>query len=220
MSDHSGQQVDSGVWARRIRILQLLDAMERADLNPLPLTHLHATAYFANVLSPIWDLRPLDGKILKRLGGPYYPELQTDVDGLVGQGLVVPSEVSYFRDDHGVARLTASYELNADLATPPIEAINRSRDGQRLGRFLRELAYAIAAIGSDEFENAIHHDATYTTPTVGVGFVIDFAEWQSSNASERIAYRFDEFVPLAGERTSPGEKLGLYIHYLDRVANE
>ena len=57
---------------RQVRLLVLLRAAEAAGLAPLRILRLHAFAYLSNVLAPVWDLRALDGKVLKRRGGPFY----------------------------------------------------------------------------------------------------------------------------------------------------
>ena len=55
---------------RRCRVLLLLDAAEQVGIAPLPSARLHAFAYLADVLSPVWKLVPFDGKIYKSDGGP------------------------------------------------------------------------------------------------------------------------------------------------------
>src|SRR4051794_40231134 len=101
---------------RRIRLVVILDAAERAGLVPLPVMQLHAMAFFANVLSPVWQMPPLEGSLLKRRGGPYYPPLQRDLDRLVGTGVAVISELGQARDDQGHWRLEGSYRLNGHFS--------------------------------------------------------------------------------------------------------
>ena len=73
---------------QRVRVVRLLEAAERAGITPIPARRLHAYAYLADVLSPVWDLQPFDGKVLKVKHGPHYPDLQREVDRLVVMGLV------------------------------------------------------------------------------------------------------------------------------------
>jgi hypothetical protein len=56
---------------RRVRVVTLLEAAEAAGLVPLGILRLHAFAYLSNVLAPVWDMPALDGKVLKRRGGPW-----------------------------------------------------------------------------------------------------------------------------------------------------
>src|SRR2546422_4375809 len=67
---------------RHARLIALLHAAEGAGLVPLRITRLHSFAYLSNVLAPVWDMAALDGKILKRRGGPFYPNMQRDLDRL------------------------------------------------------------------------------------------------------------------------------------------
>ena len=62
------------------RLLLMLAALERAGVSPVEVNQLHAFAYFANVLSPLWDLDPLQGSVLKRKNGPHYKELGDALD--------------------------------------------------------------------------------------------------------------------------------------------
>src|SRR5262245_59310808 len=101
---------------RRVRLLVLLDAAEQAGLAPIKILHLHSFAYLSNVLAPVWEFVPLDGKILKRRGGPYYPALQRDLDALVGKGMVVITGLAHLRDEERRWRLEGSYRLNREFS--------------------------------------------------------------------------------------------------------
>src|SRR5712692_8501575 len=95
---------------QRIRVIQLLEAAERAGITPIPARRLHAYAYLADVLSPVWDLQPFDGKVLKVKHGPHYPDLQRELDRLVVLGLVSASRLRY------VARAKSGPLVDADYA--------------------------------------------------------------------------------------------------------
>lgn len=86
---------------QRCRVLLLLDAAERAGIVPLPSSRLHAFAYLADVLSPVWDLVPFDGKVYKSEGPPHYPDLQDELDRLVILGLVHVSNLRYIPTNDG-----------------------------------------------------------------------------------------------------------------------
>src|ERR1700722_19243301 len=97
---------------QRARVIQLVDAAERAGITPIPSRKLHAFAYLADVLSPVWNLPSFDGKILKLEGGPHYPDLQREMDRLVILGLLQISDMTYVERGRDGARLDASYALN------------------------------------------------------------------------------------------------------------
>lgn len=206
------------VISRRVRLVQLLDAAERAGLTPMPLLQLHAFAFLANILSPIWDLEPQDGKLLKRRGGPYYPQLQEDLDRLVGSGVVSLHEVGFKQDVRARWFLEAAYALNEKESRPIIEKAGQFDEDLANMGFLRDLAFALGQLSQDDFDKAMVQDATYSDSRTQPGFVIDFAEWRQENYTANAARRFDKFTPK-GARTSPGDKLRLYVRYLERRAH-
>ena len=69
--DLTGRQIAK--LKRRCRMLLLLDAAEHVGIAPLPSARLHAFAYLADVLSPVWELIPFDGKVYKSEGGTPLP---------------------------------------------------------------------------------------------------------------------------------------------------
>ena len=83
-------------WVRqRVRVLQLVEVAEHAGIAPIHSRKLHAFAYLADVLSPVWDLPAFDGKVLKVEGGPHYPDLQREMDRLVVLGLLNITDIEY-----------------------------------------------------------------------------------------------------------------------------
>ena len=155
---------------QRCRVLLLLDASERVGIAPLASPRLHAFAYLADVLSPVWDLVPFDGKVYKAERGPHYPDLQDELDSLVVLGLVQVSNLRYDATDEDGARITGSYGLNFDSEhLETIFAALGARDRQdaidsedrRVHDFLVELAGALATLPDDEIETAVGVDVTY-----------------------------------------------------------
>ena len=212
---------------RRCRMLLLLDAAEQVGIAPLPSARLHAFAYLADVLSPVWNLVPFDGKVYKADGGPRYPDLQDEVDSLVVLGLVQVRDLVYEQTADG-ARIVGSYGL--DFRSDHLESILRAlgaRSTQEaidprdrdLHTYLVELAGALATLPDDEIESATDVDVTYRA-RAELHNVVDFAEWVedrwTANPSWRVAERFQEFLP-SGSTILAGEKLYLYAAYLGQV---
>jgi hypothetical protein len=198
---------------RRVRVITLLDAAESAGLAPMPVTHVHAAAYLSNVLAPVWELWPLDGRLLKRRGGPFYPEIQYELDRMVGQGVVVISNVSHILDQSSGWRLEGSYRLNRSFADPIIARIDSFPDEREIATFIRELLFALATMADDELVDAISQDATYMDANVDIGSVIDFDEWTHRNFSANAAQHFAEFTD-ARQFTTAGEKIHLYVSHM------
>ena len=200
----------------RLRLVLLLDACEAADLAPVPVMRLHALAFLANVLAPIWSVRSYDGKILKRRGGPFYPELQKQLDRLVGLGFVVVEHVKQVNDE-GRWRLDGSFALNTSATKYIIErarAFSAERDATE---FLRRLAFATCRLGQP-IEKLVMFDATWAEQRTGVGDVIDFSEWKAANYSAFAAQMFQKVAPR-GPSLGRGDKLPLYLRYLELKAN-
>jgi hypothetical protein len=200
---------------RKVRLVMLLSAAEAAGLVPIKILRLHALAYLSNVLAPVWDMPTLDGRVLKRRGGPFYPGLQGDLDRLVGLGLITITNLGHVRDDDGRWRLEGSYGLNHKFARDVLHALSTFDDHRRVLEFIRELAYGLSALSDDDFDLAIGEDATYADALVTVGNVVDFAEWKRINFSANAADYFERLIP-GGSPSSPGEKVHLYIRHLHR----
>ncbi len=102
---------------REMRLLGILDAAEIAGSSPLPISAVHVIAYLADVLAPVWDLPAiLTPSILKKVGRPFFPSLQSDLDGLVGCGVVRATRVEYNRGPGDDWELGADYALNREFA--------------------------------------------------------------------------------------------------------
>jgi hypothetical protein len=213
---------------QRARIIQILDASERVAISPLRAGRLHAFAYLADVLSPVWGLPAFDGKVLKIEGGPHYPDLQREIDRLVVLGLINISEVRYIPQPDGGARIDALYSLNLDspVLAPILGALGaRGRSAALDPRdsdvysFLLDLAGALATVPEEEIDKAATVDVTYADQRVDLSNVIDFGRWTTDvyadNLSLRTVDRFQHFLPDDASLSS-GEKLYLYASFMGR----
>ncbi len=201
---------------RRVRIVMLLDAANHAGLTPMRILRFHAVAYLANVLAPVWQLNAHDGKLLKRRGGPFYPALQKDLDRLTGMGVVKLTRLRHEEEAPGQWRLEGSYDLNYEFAAPVLECLKSvSKTERRNHTFIVELLLALSSLSDSDLDNAVLEDATYSDPYVADGNIIDFAEWSKRNWTANAAEQFKHILP-SGDRTTPGEKLHLYVSHLHR----
>jgi len=216
---------------QRIRVIQLLDAAERAGITPIPARRLHAYAYLADVLSPVWDLQPFDGKVLKVKHGPHYPDLQREIDRLVVMGLLRVSRLKYVSRTKSGPLVDADYTLNFESSylEPILSAIGARSSDQALDfrdseihTFLVELACAIATVPDDQIDSAASVDATYADERIDFSSVVDFGDWSSNvlqdNLSLAVTERFHRFLP-GREQLSAAEKLYLYASFLGRRMN-
>jgi hypothetical protein len=207
------QVEDPDTVRRRVRLLVLLNAAENAGLAPLSIVRLHTLAYLANVLAAVWDMPAIEGKVLKRQGGPFYPAMQRDLDRLVGLGMVTISNLSHVLANDQRWRLEGSYRLNQPLSASVLRCVREYDDERRIMLFSEELAYALSALSDTEIDVATMQDATYADPLVDVGDIIDFEEWNDLNYSANAARCFRGLIP-GGGRATPGEMLHLYVRHL------
>lgn len=200
---------------RRIRLVVLLQASAEAGIEPLPSMRLHAIAYLANVLAPVWDMPSADGAILKRSGGPFYPDLQRDLDRLVGLGVASVADLRHVRLDDNHYRVEASYRLNPRMAAPILEYLSTLPEEAEAARFVRELALALSSLSDEEIDRAVTEDATYSNPRIGPDNVIDFGEWIEANYSAAAAEKVGSLIPT-GAVVGASEKVHLYVRHLRR----
>lgn len=197
----------------QVRVVVLLAAAERAGLAPLDVQALHSLAFISDVLAPVWGLRPTQGKLLKRRGTPFYPELQRDVDALVGLGVISITDVDHELDGEGQWRLRGRFQLKTEVAQPILGAIRAFDDEALIQDSVVELAQALAALPPSSLDETALEDATYADVLVGPGNVLDFAEWQDRNYSANAANRLGESAPTA-VRLSAAERVNLYVRHL------
>ncbi|SHL59677.1 hypothetical protein SAMN05518668_1025 [Sphingobium sp. YR657] len=200
------------------RVLQILAALEEAGATPIANRDLHAIAYLANVLSPMWDIEPIEGSILKTRDGPHSSLFERQLDRCVCQGLVVVTSLE--DDPESSSRIAATYRLAGDVARPILAVINDFPDEQIVRGFLNELAFAFASIEPEMRDNTALADASWTHPAVADQRVVDFAEFadQSRNPSRNVVNAFQRYAP-AGVIYSRAEKLAMYVQLLRRRAN-
>ena len=205
-------QADLG---RRVWLLLLLDGAERAGIAPLPEMRLHRLVFLANVLAPVYDLPVEDGKVVKYRRGPFYPDVQWDLDRLAVSGLADISEIRHIEDEHGWW-FSAKYGLRKQGMRLVGEALRRP-EMAALHRFHCELLAAYSSLPDEAQPGAALVDATYAAPDQNLDDVIDFAEWRDRNASVNTTGLFVNSLP-AGLALNERERLHLYMHYLGRMA--
>ncbi|WP_133244880.1 hypothetical protein [Caulobacter radicis] len=209
-----------GNAGRKIRLLMLLDAAEYAAITPISTGRLHALAYLADVLSPIYGLDATRGRILKRRAGPYYPDLQSEVDRLVGLGLVDIYNLKPSAEGERLF-LDAEFGIMRDRCSSILSNIYMDADFLRLREFFRALAGALGAISENILEEATQADLTWDEGSSGA--LIDFAEWRANNLSapsaEILRRTAIEDIGVADEFLTASASLHLYVRYLQRSAN-
>lgn len=205
----------------RVRLLQLLTAAEQSALAPISLDKLHAFAYLADILSPVWNLRPFEDRIGRTGRPPYYPDLQLQLDLLVGMGLVEPSELGYAREaEDGGARFSASYALRFESShlTALTSAIERDSDAKREQVFLNALAEALASLPDEDIAKAASRDLVYERSSADTEDYVELEQAVGLSRTARAVASFDQVFP--GTKLTPARRLYMYANYLGRRADE
>lgn len=204
---------------RRIRVLMLLDAADYAVISPISGQRFHTFAFLADVLSPIYNFRPTSSRILKRRLIPYFPDLQWEVDRLIGLDLIAPTDLTPVIESSR-AYVTLSLSLHRLRATPVLEVVYSHHEFSVLRDYFRELAGALSNVQDSELDHATRQDMTWNSGHMGS--LIDYAEWRAQNYSILGANKIEEFVARSlgdhNTRLSPLAKVTLYVKYLRRAA--
>ena len=206
----SRQELSDHTDIRRfLRILVILDASERVGACPVSAMSVHTIAYFADALSPVWDLPVIDGQILKRVL-PYYPTLQKDLDRLVGIGLV---QVRSADTAAATWPFVASYALNRSLAQRVLDTASGLSTTRREVEFVEEVVFAASGLGLEDLPRVPPVDATYGDPIADVGSVLDVDPDRGLNPTSSAALRFRDITP-GGHEMSAAELINLYVRHL------
>lgn len=202
---------------RPIRVLALLDALADASIFEAPLRVVHELAYLSNVLAPVFDLSPFSASLLKRQGGPYYPELQETIDLLVGRGMVLASGIRYEPvPEEKRYRPHANYRINRSLADHALSAYYEVYSDTGEPFFLGELCAAYGMLADQELGQAFRFDARYADKDVDNNEVIDFGQWTNATSANFSRNAAMSFRP--GESLQPAERIFMYIEHVQRKA--
>jgi hypothetical protein len=210
---------DSSEFSTKARLVQIVAALERAGATPISNRDLHSFAYLANVLSPLWEIEPLESSILKDRNGPRSSALEHEIDLCVGAGLLIVESLG--PDIENPKRLDATYRINGKSARPILQIISTLPDEQVTERFLNELAFAFVEIKPGLRDDAALKDASWSNPAIADGRVVDFGEHAARatiNPSFDAAQAFQRFAP-EGVKLDRAEKLVMYVRLLKRRAH-
>jgi hypothetical protein len=201
---------------RQLRVIAILRAAYDASLVPLRSEHLHTIGYFADALAPVWDIQILDSQLLKRRAGPLMPALQTEVDRLVGVGIVIPANVQHQKDVDGIWRLTATYRLNSAFAEPIMARARAFSSFAAEFSFVRETVLAMSRLELVGIASAASSDASYGDVLIDFGGLVDIASIRGRfNQTAATASRFGQLLE-ADVALSPAELVHLYVRELQK----
>lgn len=219
--DHTPSLLEPADQSRRwLRILSILDACRWVGLTPITTSSLHVIAYLSEVLAPVWMLEPLDGKVLKQSTAPYYPTLQQDIDRLIGMGLVQVDDLKIERNNGDIPIIKPKISLMVERVEPILTVLRELPGEEFVLDFLREVVQAFSRLSDEQVPTSMSEDATYGSPTVDTGQVIDLGEWRSATETAT-SHTGDRIRRLVGNEMNPAEIIDLYVnHIVYRVNHE
>lgn len=202
---------------RQVRLLSLLHAAELAGIAPLSAGRVHQLVYLTDALAPVWDLVPLTPELLKLYGSPYDAGLQSDMDRMVGAGLVRARDLSYFQDDHGRWKVAAFYSLNLEASLPLLRELDRLPDEREAAHVTKEICLAVSALPPDVVDRVLQLDVAYSSPSSSNNTLVSLYDAEGTNDTSRVATQFQSLAP-EGVTLNPAEQANLYIRHLYRIA--
>ncbi|MBE1237406.1 hypothetical protein IHV25_07065 [Phaeovibrio sulfidiphilus] len=206
----------TGVLAARMWLLMLLDASERIGIAPLSAQRLHRLVYLANAMAPVYDLLTPDGYLLKYKRGPFFSEVQWDMDRLCAQGLAAASNFKTQRDGLGWW-----FEADYNLTPVGMKAVDRALELSEMEKkaiFLREVVRAFASVIKDEAVKEEQDDMVLMD--VSYDRADDESPIDFHTASHNLTVlAADEIARQVGneETASRRQTVHVYLRYLDRV---
>ena len=194
-------------------MLSLLDACRLVGLAPITSMSLHVAAYLCEIFAPASSRTPMDGKVLKERGTPYYPALQQDVDRLIGMGLVRIDGMQEKCIGDGLSVLLPSLRLESGRAEPLLEALRSLPDEEETYDFLFEVIQAFSRLSDEQIPYSMAEDATYGNPSVDKGEVIDLGEWVNPEATPT-SHVAAQIRGLASETMNFAEIMDIYVNHI------
>ncbi len=198
---------------RWLRVLSILDACHWVGLTPITTSALHVIAYLSEALAPIWELEPMDGRVLKQSAAPYYPALQQDVDDLIAMGLIRVDDLQLGLAGDGALVLTPNFSLESKRVEPILTALRKLPGEERIFDFTREVVQAFSRLSDDQIPYSMDEDATYGDHAVDTGQVIDLGEWLSAKETPT-SRAADQICQLSEDGVTPAEIIDMYVDHI------
>lgn len=197
----------------RTWLLMLIDGAERMGKTPIDFEDLHSLVYFSNALAPVYDLVSPDGYILKYKRGPFYPNVQWDLDRMALQHLVRVHDERSIRDKFGTW-FAASYSV-APEGFGVIDEARRLAEFQQQSIFLTEIVRAFVLTEAARSRVLVEKDTNYEE--IALDGLVAF-EGDDNNFSSLAAKKFEDANP-EGMRFGRRGQLHLYMQYLRGVSD-
>lgn len=205
------REVDIALVRARIWVLLALDSCDRAGLTPVSKVRFHRLIFLSNCLAEILETTPPAKRIVKYKRGPFYPDVQWQLDRLTAMGLINIRDLVIEADDHG-PWMEANY-LIARSGVEVVENVKATPLGHSTSAYIDELVFAFARLNQKSVDQVALNELNYAAPGVAVGALISFED-AKSNLAIRKTHEFERVAPeiLA---TRFREQIQLYLRYIE-----
>lgn len=204
-------ELDIALVRARTWVLLAMDACDRAGLVPVSKVRFHRLIFLSNCLAEILQATPPAKRVLKYKRGPFYPDVQWQLDRLTAMGLVNIRDLLIEEDSYG-----PWMEANYLIARSGIEAIAKVKAtplGYSTSAYIDELVFAFARLSERDVDQVALKELNYAAPGIAVGALISFEDARSNLALRKT----DEFAQLAPEILAArfNEQIQLYLRYIE-----
>lgn len=205
-------EIDDAQIRARVWVLMAVDACDRAGLAPISKTRFHRMIFLSNCLAELYQATPPAKRVLKYKRGPFYPDVQWQLDRLSAMGLVEVDNLLVAKDRHG-PWLEADYSITRQ-GIEIVKAIRETPVGRSTGLYIDELVFAFARLDSRRLDQVALSELNYAAPGIADGALITFEDGHP-NLAIRKTKDFERVAPQA-LTNRVREKLQLYLRYLER----
>jgi hypothetical protein len=204
MADRATGQLRDRIWT-----LFAIDACDRAGLSPIPKDRLHRLIFLANCLAELFSTTPPAKRILKYKRGPFYPDIQWQVDRLITLRCVSLSDLLLEPDEFG-PWLRANYEITSE-GIAIVQQFKQTPMGATAANYIDELVFAFARLDLRQLDEIPLRELNYLSS--GQGALISFEDAEANLAIRKTS----EFERLAPEmlQNRMREQLQLYLRYIE-----
>lgn len=194
----------------RAWVVLLLSACEKAGMTPIDKDRLHQIIYLSNCLAPLFEETPEAARLVKFHRGPFYPQVQSQLDHLAVRGALDISDVEYRRDEQG-GWMSARYVPNVTTHRV-ISHLVTINYGRNLQEYLTEVVFAFAATRGDAWETIALHDKNYEARRDN-----SLINLERENLAVKTAEHFRQLLP-PGIRMNRKQQVFVYLRLLERMA--
>lgn len=211
-SSTNASEIDIAQIRARVWVLLAMEACDRAGLSPIGKTRFHRMIFLSNCLAELYEATPPAKRVLKYKRGPFYPDVQWQLDRLSAMGLIGVEHINIAEDVHG-PWMEADYSIT-DAGISTAHTIRQAPVGQSTGIYIDELVFAFGRLASRRLDQIALNELNYATPGIAEGALITFED-RNSNLAFRMTNDFERLAPEALKNRFR-EKVQIYLRYVEQ----